>query len=128
MATDQQPEEAAAKPLAAAGSFAGSLAQTSIYGRFRQQPGSAITTQPRQAVVSREQPKVAASSAPKPDLVLREPAGNAGAELAEPVLASDVLVAASAQDTAAAQARMARSQLPEPPAAAPAAPVQGPVL
>ena len=91
MATDQQPEEAATKPIAAAGSFAGSLVQTSIYGRLRQQP-----------------------------------AGSAGAELAEPILSSDILLAASAQDAAAAQARLARSQLPEPPAAAPAAPVLGP--
>lgn len=91
MASYQQPEEAATKPVAAAGSFAGSLVQTSIYGRFRQQPVE-----------------------------------SAGAELAGPVLSSDVLVAASAQDAAAAQARVARSQLPEPPAAAPAAPVLGP--
>lgn len=125
MATDQQPEEAATRPVAAAGSFASSFVQTMTYGRFRQQPGSAVTTQPRQAVANQVQPE-AAASVPRHDPVLLEPAGNAGAELAEPVLASGVLAAASVQDAVAAQARMAQSQLAEPPAAVSAAPALGP--
>lgn len=46
-ATEQQPEEAATRPAAAAASFAGSLAQTKVYGRgIQQRAGAAGKPQP----------------------------------------------------------------------------------
>jgi hypothetical protein len=58
------------------------------------------------------------------------PGGHANTAAGEggPAVASDTIVAASAQDAAAAQARMAQSRLLEPPPVAPPAPGLGPAL
>jgi hypothetical protein len=56
------------------------------------------------------------------------PTTNAATGLTLPAVSSDLIVAASAQDAAAAQLRMALSQLPEPPSVVPPAPGLGPAL
>ena len=172
MATDTQPEEAASRAPAAAAGFAGSLAQTKVYGRGAQMRAAASATRQadRQHATEQDRPQTnagtpdpAGQQAPEANLgaelteravgrldrSLDDPAADAelrsdgpagegtalldaaepgGTATAEPVVPGEMIVAASAHDATEAQARMARSLLPEPLPIAPPAPGLGPAL
>jgi hypothetical protein len=163
MPTDPQPEEATSRPVAAAASFAGSLAQTLTYGREARLRADATGTrqsgQQRAAELDRSQTDAATAehgTAPEHAAVAEQAVGRldrplddptveaelllnglagidtpttgAATKLSMPAVSSDLIVAASAQDAAAARSRIALSQLPEPPPVVPPAPDLGPAL
>jgi hypothetical protein len=122
MPTEQQPEEAATKPVAAAFSAAGSFTQTQMYVR-----GFCQTAQSTRAEVrppaDQQRPAVQPAEGQKP------PTGapsSTALEARQGEISDEVRIACSEQDSAAAQARIVRSQLPEPPSAVPLALDTGP--
>lgn len=121
MPTEQQPEEAATKPAAAAFSAAGSFTQTQMYIRgFRQTARSTHAEVGPPA--DRQRPAMQPAGGQKP--AARTP--SSAVVEARPEVPDEVWIACSEQDSAAANARIARSQLPEPASAAPPAPSAGP--
>lgn len=119
MPTDQQPEEAATKPVAAAFSAAGSFTQTQMYVRGFRQTGRSTHAEFRPPA-DRQRPAVPPAEGQQP------PSSTAIFEGRQLEVSEEVRIACSEQDSAAAQARIAHSQLPEPPTAAPPAPSAGP--
>jgi hypothetical protein len=164
MPADQQPEEAATRPVAATASAAGSFAQTTMWGRRGSQSTGRDRQPPQNGQAAQEpekQDRTPAEQAAPATSPAETAAVDIGAELAEraggglvrslddpdaqhppaaavgepaaaradgPAVSGEMFAAASEQDSAAAAARMAQSQLPEPPPMTPPAPSVGPVL
>jgi hypothetical protein len=150
MPTDQQPEEAAGKVPAAAASAVGSYTQTQMYGRgFRQRADStqqARERRPTQQAGQGTPSAVAHDPAREPEVsdTARQssagetpPAGgdpeslvvlSAADAVAEEGVSHAVAIACSAQDAAAARARLAQGQRVEPVSVAPPAPGLAPGL
>ncbi len=146
---EQQPEESATRPLAAAVSAAGNFTQTRMYGRALRPRGPAAAAggdqQPAQATSKvRTQgsgdPATEDFKAPDAsreelrrsiDEPARTSAGQQPAPAAEPGPGDldgeldEVTVACSTEDVAAAQARMSQDQV-EPPMPGPAGPALAP--
>lgn len=121
MPIDQQPEEAATKPAAAAFSAAGSFIQTQMYVRGFRQTARSTHAEVRPPA-DRQRPAVQPAEGQKPPA--RAPSSTVVE--ARPEVSDEVRIACSEQDSIAAQVRIAHSQLPEPLSAAPSAPTAGP--
>jgi hypothetical protein len=118
---EQQPEEAATKPLAAAVSGVGSFAQVQMYGRgWRQRPDST------KRVADRPTDELAAPPGRRPPS--REVNSSTATSQGEPEITAELVIACSEQDSAAARARLAESQQVESAVAALAAPDMAPSL